>query len=108
MGPAPLLCSCEISSAVLRTVLRSPTQGHGAGPEKGHDDYQRAEAPPLQGQAERVEANQSGERRLWGDPIANFQYLKRAYRKAEEGLLITAWNNRMRRNGFKLEEGRFD
>jgi len=55
MGPAPLLCSCEISSAVLRTVLRSPTQGHGAvgaGPEKGHDDYQRAEAPPLQGQAE--------------------------------------------------------
>ena len=36
-----------------------------------------------------------------------FQYLKRAYRKAGEKLFIRACSNRMRRNGFKLEEGRF-
>ena len=36
-----------------------------------------------------------------------FQYLKGAYRKAEEGLLTGAGSNRMRGNGFKLDEGRF-
>ena len=36
-----------------------------------------------------------------------FQFLKGAYRKAGEGLLIRARSNRTRRNGFKLEEGRF-
>ncbi|PKU41306.1 hypothetical protein llap_8395 [Limosa lapponica baueri] len=39
-------------------------------------------------------------RRLWGDLIAAFQYLKRAYRRDGEGLF-------MRGNGFKLKEGRF-
>ena len=46
-------------------------------------------------------------RRLQGDLIVAFQYLKGAYRKAEEGLYIRANNNRMRGDGFKLEEGRF-
>ena len=46
-------------------------------------------------------------RRLQGDVIAAFQYLKRAYRKAGEGLFIRACSNRTRENGFKLEEGRF-
>ena len=36
-----------------------------------------------------------------------YQYLKGAYRKAEEGHFIRACSNRMRGNGFKLEEGRF-
>ena len=36
-----------------------------------------------------------------------FQYLKGAYRKAGEGLFRGACSNRMRGNGFKLEEGRF-
>ena len=34
-----------------------------------------------------------------------FQYLK--YRKAGEGLFTRARSDRMRENGFKLEEGRF-
>ena len=34
----------------------------------------------------------------------SFQYLKRASRKAGEGLLIRAGNNRMRGNGLNLEE----
>jgi len=36
-----------------------------------------------------------------------FQHLKVAYRKAGEGLFIGVCSNRMRGNGFKLEEGRF-
>ena len=46
-------------------------------------------------------------RRLWGVLIAVFQYLKGAYRKAGEGHFIRAGSNRIRGNGFKLEEGRF-
>ena len=46
-------------------------------------------------------------RRLLGDLIAAFQYLKRAYRKVGEGLSVRAGSDRMRQNGFKLEEDRF-
>ena len=47
------------------------------------------------------------ERRLQGDLIASFQYLKGFCRKAGEGLFIRACSDRTRGNGFKLEEGRF-
>ena len=46
-------------------------------------------------------------RRLWGDLIAAFQYLKEDNRKAGKGLFIKACNIWTRGNGFKLEEGRF-
>ncbi|PKU36306.1 reverse hypothetical protein [Limosa lapponica baueri] len=46
-------------------------------------------------------------RRLQGDLIAAFQYLKGAYKKAGEGLFIRACSDRMIGNGFKLEKGRF-
>ncbi|KFQ37036.1 hypothetical protein N331_11017, partial [Merops nubicus] len=46
-------------------------------------------------------------RRLWGDLIATFQYLKGAYKKAGEGLFTRIWSDRMRGKGFKLEKGRF-
>ena len=39
--------------------------------------------------------------------VASFQYLKGTYRKAGVGFFIKACSNRMRGNGFKLEEGRF-
>jgi len=45
-------------------------------------------------------------RRLQGDLIAAFQYLKGAYRKDGENL-IKACCDRTRSNGFKLKEGRF-
>ena len=35
-----------------------------------------------------------------------FQYLKRAYREAGEGLSISEGRDRTRRNGFKLQDGR--
>jgi len=46
-------------------------------------------------------------RRLWGDLIAAFQYLKLAFRKAGDVLFIGACSDRTRGNGFKLEEDRF-
>ncbi|KFV19839.1 hypothetical protein N340_04345, partial [Tauraco erythrolophus] len=46
-------------------------------------------------------------RRLWGDLIAAFQYLKGTYRKAGEGLFTRVSTDRTRENGFKLKENRF-
>ena len=46
-------------------------------------------------------------RMLRGDVIVAFQYMKGAYRKAEEELPVRACSNRTRGNSFKLEEGRF-
>ncbi|GAB0203364.1 mitochondrial enolase superfamily member 1 [Grus japonensis] len=46
-------------------------------------------------------------RRLRGDLIAAFQYLKGAYRKDGEGLFMRDCSDRTRGNGFNLKEGRF-
>ena len=46
-------------------------------------------------------------RRLGGDLIAAFQYLKRACRGEGNQLFERADNCRTRGNGFKLREGRF-
>ncbi|GAB0206856.1 triadin [Grus japonensis] len=46
-------------------------------------------------------------RRLRGDLIAAFQYLKGAYRQDGEGLFMRECSDRTRGNGFKLKEGLF-
>jgi len=46
-------------------------------------------------------------KRLRGDLIAAFQYLKGAYRKDGEGLFTRAWSDRTRGNSFEPKEGRF-
>ena len=46
-------------------------------------------------------------RRLQGDLIAAFQYLKGAYKQEGSQLFTRVENSRTRGNGFKLKEGRF-
>jgi len=46
-------------------------------------------------------------RRLQGDLLAAFQYLKSAYKKVGEGHCTRACSDRTRDNGFKLKEDRF-
>ena len=46
-------------------------------------------------------------KRLWGDLIAAFQYLKGAYKKDRERLFTRVCSDRTRGNVFKLKEGRF-
>ncbi|GAB0185910.1 hypothetical protein GRJ2_001056300 [Grus japonensis] len=46
-------------------------------------------------------------RRLQGDLIEAFQYMKGAYRKSGEGLFMRECSDRTKDNGFKLKEVRF-
>ena len=48
-----------------------------------------------------------GKRRLRGDLIAAFQYLKGAYKQEGNQLFERVSDSRMRGNGYKLREGRF-
>jgi len=46
-------------------------------------------------------------RRLQGDLIAVYQYLKGAYRKSGQGFFRRADSDRLRGNGFEVDKGKF-
>ena len=46
-------------------------------------------------------------RRLWGDLIVAFQYLKGAYKQEGEWLFMRVDSDRTRGNGLELRQGRF-
>ena len=49
---------------------------------------------------------QPGEEKVAWRPQSSFQYLKGAYRDAEEGLFIRDCSDRTRGNGLKLKQGK--
>lgn len=72
-----------------------------------HRGHQQAGTPLLQTQAERVGLFSLEKRKLWGDFVVAFQYLKGANKKDGERLFTWEDRDETRRNHFKIKEGGF-
>ena len=75
--------------------------------QRSHKDDQGAAAPPCKDRLRELGLFSLEKRRLRGDLIAAFQYLKGAYKQEGNQLFERVDNSRTRGNGFKLREGRF-
>ena len=67
----------------------------------------RAEAPPIQGQAEKAWALQPGGEKAPRESYRGLPLPEGGLQESRGGTFIKAHNNSMRGNGLKLEEGRF-
>jgi len=77
----------------------------GASPQKCHKDAQRAGEPLLREQAER--APQPGKEKVLRRPCSSVPAPGGGLQKRWNRTFIRAGSNRMRGNGFKVEQGRF-
>ena len=101
-----------ICSALLRPHLEYSTQFCSPQPKKGRELLEQVqrratkmirglERFPHEDRMRQLGVFSIEKRRLWGDLIVAFQYLKGAYRKAGEGYFRRAGCNRMTGNGYK-------
>ena len=74
---------------------------------RGTEIIRELEHFPYEGHLRELGLFSLEERRLQGDLIAAFQYLKGAYKQEGSQLFTRVGNGRTRGNGFKLKEGRF-
>ena len=101
-----ILCSCENPHRSLHPVLglmELLEQVQGRAPEV----IRGLEHLPCEDRLRELELFSLEKRRLWGDIIVAFQYLRGYYGEAEDGPFIRTGSNRMRGHAFKLEKGRF-
>ena len=79
----------------------------GACPEEGNEDDRGSGNKALWGESERTGHVSLEKRRLWGDMIALFKYLKGCHTEEGQDFFSILPEGRIRNNGLKLQEASF-